>query len=164
MIGFSRVAEPIFCRTPPSGCLCALLERKRMKEMKVCLYCTQSDILLCGIARFSRRNKNKLRTFQPQKWKKIKNSQPQTKFTGSYKKECIYFNTQESYSPQVHVTFLTFLAVLHRSFRSHSEEILELAYVNFQFYLVTFYVRTSIQEGSSQNLSIWNCWLKPLFL
>ena len=34
MIGFSTVAEPIFCRTPPSGCLCALLERKRMKEMK----------------------------------------------------------------------------------------------------------------------------------
>ena len=47
-----------------------------------------SDIL-CGIAKFSRGNKNKLRTFQPQKWKKIKNSQPKTKFTGSYiKKEC----------------------------------------------------------------------------
>ena len=41
--------------------------------------CTQSDILFCGIARFSQRNKNKLRTFQSQKWrKKIKNSQPQT--------------------------------------------------------------------------------------
>ena len=52
----------------------------------VCFYYTQSDILLCGIARFSRGNKNKLRTFQPQKLKKIKNSQPQTKFTGSYKK------------------------------------------------------------------------------
>ena len=45
-----------------------------------------SDILLCGIARFSQGNKNKLRTFQPQKLKKIKNSQPQTKFTGSYRK------------------------------------------------------------------------------
>ena len=33
-------------------------------------YCTQSEILLCGIARFSRGNKNKLTTFQPQKWKK----------------------------------------------------------------------------------------------
>ena len=32
---------------------------------------------------------NKLRTFQPQKWKKIKNSQPQTKFTGSYKKKSV---------------------------------------------------------------------------
>ena len=45
----------------------------------VCFYYTQSDILLFGIARFSRGNK-------PQKLKKIKNSQPQTKFTGSYKK------------------------------------------------------------------------------
>ena len=54
-----------------------------------CFYCTQSDILLCGIARFSRGNKNKLRTFQPQKGKKIKNNQPQTKFNGSCKKkEC----------------------------------------------------------------------------
>ena len=31
--------------------------------------------------------KNKLRTFQPQKLQKIRNSQPQTKFTGSYKKK-----------------------------------------------------------------------------
>ena len=53
----------------------------------MCFYSTQPDILLCGI---TRGNKNKLRTFQPQKWKKIKNSRPQTKFTGSYKKkECI---------------------------------------------------------------------------
>ena len=35
MIGFSTVAEQIdFCRTPASGWLCALLEGKRMKEMK----------------------------------------------------------------------------------------------------------------------------------
>ena len=54
------------------------------------VYCTQSDILVCGIARFSWGNKSELRTFQPQKGKKIKNSRPQTKFTGSYKKkECI---------------------------------------------------------------------------
>ena len=39
--------------------------------------------------RFSRGNKNKLRTFQPQIWKKIKNSQPLTKFTGSYKKKSV---------------------------------------------------------------------------
>ena len=63
LIGFSTVAEPVFCRT-----------------------------LVCGIARFSRGNKNKLRTFQPQKLKRIKNSEPQTKFTGSYKKkECITY-------------------------------------------------------------------------
>ena len=36
-------------------------------------------------------NKNKFQpTFQPQKGKKIKNSQPQTKFTGSYKKKSAY--------------------------------------------------------------------------
>ena len=46
----------------------------------------QVFILLCIIARFSQGNKNKLRTFPPQKGKKIKNSQPQAKFTGSYKK------------------------------------------------------------------------------
>ena len=34
MIGFSKVAEPIFCRTPLSGWLCALLEGERIKEMK----------------------------------------------------------------------------------------------------------------------------------
>ena len=31
-----------------------------------------------------------IRTFQPQKWKKIKNSQPQTKFTGYYKKKSVF--------------------------------------------------------------------------
>ena len=64
----------------------------------MCFYCTQSDILLCGIARLSRGNRSRLRTFQSRNWKKkkkkkkkkIKSSQPQTKFTGSYKRECIY--------------------------------------------------------------------------
>ena len=37
-MGLSIVAEPLFCRTPPRGCLCALLERKRMKEMKECVF------------------------------------------------------------------------------------------------------------------------------
>ena len=63
--------------------MCAVSKKK---NEKVCFYRTQSDILLCIIARFSRGNKNKLRTFPPQKGKKIKNSQPQAKFTGSYKK------------------------------------------------------------------------------
>ena len=59
--------------------------------MKWCFYCTQSDIPLCGIARFSRGNKKKLRTFKPLKneKKKKKNSQPQTKFAGSYKKKSV---------------------------------------------------------------------------
>ena len=65
LIGFRTVAELLFRRTPLSGCLCALLERKKMKEMKVCFYNTKSDILLCGIARFSQENKTKLRIFQP---------------------------------------------------------------------------------------------------
>ena len=38
MIGFSTVAEPIFCRTPRSGCLCALVELKRMQKMKECVF------------------------------------------------------------------------------------------------------------------------------
>ena len=50
--------------------------------------------------------------------------------------------------------FLIFLAVVHASFHSHSREILELTYVKFQFYLVIFYGRTSIQASSSKNLSI----------
>ena len=69
--------------------MCTAWKKKNERNEIVCFYCTQPDIFLCGIARFSPGNKNKLRTFQPQKWKK-KNSQPQTKFTGSYKKECIF--------------------------------------------------------------------------
>ena len=69
---------------------CILYRRfKEMKEMKSCFYCTQSGILLWH-CKVQSGNKNKLRTFQPQKWKKIKNSQPQTKFTGSYKKKSVY--------------------------------------------------------------------------
>ena len=70
--------------------MCAAWKKKNGKIGIVCFYCTQSDIFLCDIARFSRGNKNKLRTFQSQKWKKIKNSQPQTKFTGSYKTKRVH--------------------------------------------------------------------------
>ena len=35
--------------------------------------------------------KNKLRTIQPQNLEKIKNSQPELKFTGSYKKKSLTF-------------------------------------------------------------------------
>ena len=34
---------------------------------------------------------NILRTCKPQKWRKFKKNDPQTKFTGSYKKDCISF-------------------------------------------------------------------------
>ena len=64
-------------------------KKKNERNDIVCFYCTQSTILLCGIARFSRLNKNKLRTFQPQKWKRIKKCQPQTKFTGCWKKKSV---------------------------------------------------------------------------
>ena len=40
------------------------------------------------------------------------------------------------------------------SFQSRSGEILELAYENLKFHLVTSYVGTSIQAASSRNLSI----------
>ena len=46
MIGFSTVAGPIFCKAPPSGCLCALLERKRIKKMKLCVFIALSLIFL----------------------------------------------------------------------------------------------------------------------
>ena len=69
--------------------MCAAWKKKNERKKIVCFYSTKPDILLCGIARFSRENKNKLRTFHPQKGKNNKNSQPQTKFTGPYKKkEC----------------------------------------------------------------------------
>ena len=37
----------------------------------------------------NRRIKNRLRIFQPENWQKFKNSELQSKFTGSYKNECI---------------------------------------------------------------------------
>ena len=55
----------------------------------MCFYYTQSDILLCGIARFSRGNKNKLRTFQPQKWKKLRTASLKQNLLVLIKKECI---------------------------------------------------------------------------
>ena len=86
---FCTVTEPFFCRTSPSGCLCALLERKKMKEMKQCAFCcTQSDTLLWGIARFSREDKNKLRTLQPQKWKNLRTASLKQNLLVPIKKEC----------------------------------------------------------------------------
>ena len=50
--------------------MCAAWKKKNERNEIVYFYRTKSDILLCGIARFSLGNKNKLRTFQSQKWKK----------------------------------------------------------------------------------------------
>ena len=43
--------------------MCPAWKKKNERNKMVCFYCTQSDILLSGITRFSRGNKNKLRTF-----------------------------------------------------------------------------------------------------
>ena len=59
------------------------------KKSVVCFYSTQSDILLCGIARFSRGNKNKLRTFQPQNEKKLRTASLKQNLVVLIKKECI---------------------------------------------------------------------------
>ena len=55
----------------------------------MCFYRTKSDILLCGIARFSRGNKNKLRTFQPQKGKKLRTASLKQKLLVLIKKGVI---------------------------------------------------------------------------
>ena len=83
LISFSTVAEPIFYRTPSSGCLCAFLERKKMKY---CFYCAQSGIL-CGIANFSQGKKNKL-TFLPQKWKILRTASLKQNLLVLIKKQC----------------------------------------------------------------------------
>ena len=55
----------------------------------VCLFCNNLTLFFVAKQGTVVKIKNKLRTFQPQKLQKIKNSQPQTKFTGFYKKrEC----------------------------------------------------------------------------
>ena len=69
----------------------AVWKKKNERNEIACFYSTQSDILICGIARFSRGNKNKLTKISASKIKKSKNSQPQIKFTGSYKKKGVYF-------------------------------------------------------------------------
>ena len=85
----AQLQNRFFVEHLPVAAYVRCLNKKNERNEIVCFYCTQSDIL-CGIARFSWGNKNKLRTFQPQKWKKNQNSHPQTKFTGScIKKECI---------------------------------------------------------------------------
>ena len=69
--------------------MCAAWKKKNERNEIVCFYCTQSDIFLCGIARFSWANKDKLRTFQPQKWKKLRTaSLKQNLLVLIKKKEC----------------------------------------------------------------------------
>ena len=93
----AQLQNRVFVEHLPVAAYVRCLKEKEWKKWNsvFSLYCLT---FFCGIARFSRGNKNKLRTFQPQKWNKIKNSQPQTKFTGSYKKkECISVNSLKIY-------------------------------------------------------------------
>ena len=53
----------------------------------MCVFCNNLTFFFVAKQGTVEKIKNKLRTFQPQKLPKIKNSQPQTKFTGSYKKK-----------------------------------------------------------------------------
>ena len=70
--------------------MCAAWKKKNERNEIVCFYCIQSDILLCGIVRFSRGNKNKLRTFQSQKWKKkLRTASLRQNLLVLIKKECI---------------------------------------------------------------------------
>ena len=68
---------------------CVLPERKRMKQF-IFIIPTQSDILLCGIARFSWTNKNKLEHFSLKNEKNLRTaSLKQNLLVLIYKKECI---------------------------------------------------------------------------
>ena len=64
-----------------------MLERKKESLEMMCVFCNNLTFFLVAKQGTVEKIKNKLRTFQPQKWKKIKNSQPQTKFTGSFIKK-----------------------------------------------------------------------------
>ena len=72
MIGFSTVAKPLFCRTPPSGCLCALLERKRMKEMKLCVFIVLSLTFFFVALQVSVRKLEQIKNISVSKIKKKK--------------------------------------------------------------------------------------------
>ena len=73
--------------------MCAACKKKNKRNEIACFYRTQSDILLCGIARFNRGNKNKLRTFQPQKGKKLRTaSLKQNLLALIKKKDCKFFD------------------------------------------------------------------------
>ena len=74
--------------------MCTSWKKKNERNEIVCFYCTQSDILLCGIARFSRGN-NKLRTFQPQKWKKLRTASLKQNLLFLIKKECNFIKCCE---------------------------------------------------------------------
>ena len=88
MIGFSIVAEPLFCRTPPSGCLCALLKKNKRNEI-VCFYSISLTFFFVQL-QGSVGETEQIKNISASKMKKKKkNSLPETKFTGSYKKKSV---------------------------------------------------------------------------
>ena len=77
-----------FVEHPPVAAYVRCLKEKEWKKWNsvfLSYSVWHSSLWHCKVE--SGKFKNKLRTFQTQKWKQIKNSQPQTKFAGSYKKK-----------------------------------------------------------------------------
>ena len=68
----AQLQNRLFVEHLPMAAYVRCLKEKEWKKWNSCFYCTQSDILLCAISRFNWGNKNKLKTFQPQKLKKKK--------------------------------------------------------------------------------------------
>ena len=74
--------------------MCAARKKKNERNEMVCFYSTQSDILLCGM--FSRGNKNKLRAFQSQKWKKqLRTASPKQNLLVLIKKRVYLYITHQ---------------------------------------------------------------------
>ena len=84
----AQLQNRFFIEHHPVAAYVRCLKEKEWKKKIVCFYSTKSDILLCGIARFSRGNKNKLRTFKPQKGKKIRTASLKQNLLVLIKKEC----------------------------------------------------------------------------
>ena len=95
--------------------MCAARKKKNERNEIVC-FRHKSGTLLCGIARFSRGNKNELRRFNLKKEKKNKNSQPQTKSTCSYKRKSVVFKFLLHIF--IHIVLVSFK--LLKQFRKHS--------------------------------------------
>ena len=115
--------------------MCAAWKKKNERNEIVCFYCTQPDILLCGIARFSRGNKGKLKTFQPQKWKKkIKNSQPETKFIGFYKKKSVFVKIVQSINSCGFFLSINFIHhFINNTITSKHDFVLDYGHLNYFF-------------------------------
>ena len=84
----AQLQNRLFVEHLPMAAYVRCLKEKEWKKWNSCFYCTQSDILLCAISRFSWGNKNKLKTFQPQKLKKKRTVSIKQNLLVLIKKEC----------------------------------------------------------------------------